>query len=360
VVGSEDVARGLGAAGRERARAFDAAEARAEFARVACAAVSARSGRPAPPQPPGAGMALVTVTHNSGAVVGRLLESARRHLPGAHPIVVDSGSADGSAATARAAAPDATVVELNENVGFGRASNRGVALAQEPVCVLVNPDVELVDGSLAALAQELQAPGGARRILAPRVLSPDGSQQDTGHIDPRSPLMLVRALVPPALFPRPLRVALDPWRSRRRRRLGWAVGCCLVARTDTLRELGPFDERIFMFGEDFELGLHADAEGVETWLRPEARVLHLDAHSTAAAFGGEPFDLLARQRRAVMGERRGPAAARVDHWIWLLTYADRIALKAITRRPHARERRQLAAQWRARRAPARLGERSAR
>jgi N-acetylglucosaminyl-diphospho-decaprenol L-rhamnosyltransferase len=357
LLSSPERARSLGAAGRVRAGSFDAEEARRRFSEVAVETVAARRAQPGPTRgerPAGTGLALVTVPHNSRREVVRLLRSVQRHLPGASVMVVDSGSQDGSADAVRAAAPEATVVELGENVGFGRASNVGVARVQEPVCALVNPDVELIDDSLASLAEELRGKG-RERILAPRVLSRDGTLQDTAHLDPGASLMILRTLVPPAALPGPLRRLVDPWRSDRARTAGWAAGCCLVARTTTLRRLGPFDERIFLFGEDLELGLRAAEEGVETWFRPDARVLHLDAHSTARAFGGEPFDLLARQRRAVIGERRGPAAAGRDHWTWLVTYADRILLKAITRRSTARERRQLAAQWRARRAPARLG-----
>ena len=74
---------------------------------------------------------------------------------------------------------------------------------------------------------------------------------------------------------------------------------------------GPFDERIFLFAEDLELGMRAAEDGVATWFRPDARVLHLDAHSSVPAFAGEPVDLLARRRRAVIGELRGqpPLAA---------------------------------------------------
>jgi N-acetylglucosaminyl-diphospho-decaprenol L-rhamnosyltransferase len=304
-------------------------------------------------------MALVTVTHNSAAPVERLLRSAERHLPEANVIVVDSGSTDGSPTAARAAAPRATVIELGENAGFGRASNAGVALVEKPVCVLVNPDVELVDNSLTELAADLLKPGAQERILAPLVLSPDGSRQETGHLDPESRLNLLRALVPPAALPGPLRSLVDPWRSQRSRRVGWAVGACLVARTDTLRRLGPFDERIFLFAEDMDLGLRAADAGVETVFRPDARVVHEDAHSTGVAFGGEPFELLARQRRAVIGERRGEEAARRDDAIWQLTYTSRIVLKTLTRRPTARERHQLAALRRVRDEPARLGEPSA-
>jgi N-acetylglucosaminyl-diphospho-decaprenol L-rhamnosyltransferase len=315
---------------------------------------SAAAGPAAAADTRGSGMALVTVTHNSAGDLPRLLGSIARHLPGARTIVVDSGSVDGSARLARTLAPRATVIELGENVGFGSASNTGVAQADAPVTALVNPDVELLDGSLGVLGRELLDPGVPDRILAPLVLSADGSRQDTAQLDPSSPLMLVRALLPPAALPHRLRVELDPWLADEPRRVGWGVGCCLVARTKTLRRLGPFDQRIFLFAEDLDLGLRAADAGVETWFRPDARIVHLDARSTEPVFGGEPFELLARQRRAVIGELRGVEAAQRDQWIWLVTFAGRIAVKALTLHSTARERRQLAAQWAARGAPARL------
>jgi N-acetylglucosaminyl-diphospho-decaprenol L-rhamnosyltransferase len=143
---------------------------------------------------------------------------------------------------------------------------------------------------------------------------------------------------------------------RRARRVGWAVGCCVAARTELLRELGPFDERIFLFAEDMDLGIRAAQLGVATVFRPDARVVHVDAHSTEAAFDGEPFELLARQRRAVIGEHRGEEAARRDDLIWQLTLIDRIVLKTLTLRSSARERRQLAALRQVRLEPARLEE----
>ena len=274
-------------------------------------------------------------------------------------IVVDSGSTDGSVTAVRTAAPRATVVELGENVGFGRASYAGVGQVDEPITVLINPDAELVDGSLATLAADLLAPGAKQQLLAPLVLSPDGSRQDTAHLDPSSPLLWVKALLPAGALPPPLRPLVEPWRSARRRAVGWAVAACLVAPTATLRRLGPFDERIFMFAEDMDLGMRATEAGIQTVFRPDARVVHLDAHSTEVAFNGEPFELLARQRRAVIGEHRGDEAADRDDRIWRLTLMNRIALKALTRRSTERERHQLTALRRAREEPARLGEPSA-
>ena len=232
------------------------------------------------------------------------------------------------------------MIELGENVGFGRASNAGVEQVDESVTVLVNPDVELVDGSLVKLAEELRR---SDRILAPAVLLPDGSRQDSAQAEPGSAGALAIAAVPPALMPPPLRSRACPWTSSKPQRVGWAVGCCLAARTDTLRRLGPFDERIFMYGEDLDLGLRAADQGIETWFWPDARVIHRGAHSTEPAFGGEAFELLAAQRRRVIAERRGHDRARRDDLLQAITFANRIVLKTLTGRGTKREREQLRA-----------------
>jgi glycosyltransferase involved in cell wall biosynthesis/GT2 family glycosyltransferase len=318
VLGDPAEAARLSAAGRARARA--------QFDRVAAderyRALFDTAGEP----PDAAELALVTVTHNSAPEVSALLASVARHLPGARVVVVDCGSRDESVEVAWRGGAD--VLALEENVGFGRACNRALAAVAEPVTALVNPDVELLDGSLLTLARAARED----RVLAPLVLRPDGIVEASVHPAPTSAADLARVLLPARLRT-----------PRRRRRVGWAVGCCLVAPTATLRELGPFDERIFLFGEDMDLGLRARERGIETWLEPSARVLHHGAHSTREAFGGEPFAALARARHDVVERRLGRARARLDDAAQAATFASRIVVKRALGRPAARERAQLAA-----------------
>jgi N-acetylglucosaminyl-diphospho-decaprenol L-rhamnosyltransferase len=295
---------------------------------------------PASDAPSPHAFALVTVTHNSAGRLEALLRSVERHAPGVRTVVVDCASSDDTLATARGYA-GVVVVALDKNVGFGRASNRGLAEVVEPVTVFVNPDVELLDDSLARLA--LEATAGPERLLAPLVLSSDGSRQDSAHPPPASFADAVRVLIPPALVPGRAGVWLEPWRSGTPRRVGWAVGCALAGRTETLRRLGPFDERIFLYGEDMDLGLRAGAAGVPTWFWPAARVRHHRAHSSSVAFGGEPFERLARARHEVVLRRLGRRHAALDDALLALTFASRIAIKGLLRQPTQRERAQLRA-----------------
>ncbi len=148
----------------------------------------------------------------------------------------------------------------------------------------------------------------------------------------------------PPLLPRALRVRAEPYRAERPRTVGWAIAACVAARTETLERLGPFDAKQFLFFEDMDLCLRARAAGVPTVLDPSVRVRHLGGHSTGPAYAGEPHELLAQRRRAVVTANRGATAAALDDLAQALTFATRAAIK----RNADRERDQLGALLRTR------------
>jgi GT2 family glycosyltransferase len=262
----------------------------------------------------------VVVIHDSARHLEALLASIERHLAADPPqvVVVDSGSRDDGAAVARA--HGAAVHTLDGNPGFGAASNAGLAHAAHEVAVLLNPDCELVDGSLAALAARARR-GDA--LLVPRLLNADRSLQRSAHPLPGRPQALFPALWPPRAMPRALRERCEPWRAGAPRPVGWAIAACLAARTDLLRALGPFDPAAFLFYEDLELCLRARAAGIPTELRPEVRLIHHGGHATGPALGDRALDLQARRRRAVVGARLGPRALALDDTAQALTFGAR-------------------------------------
>lgn len=287
----------------------------------------------------------VVVLHDSAAELRALLASIDRHLA-APPqlVVVDSGSSDGGAALARERG--AEVIELPGNPGYGAASNAGVARARGDVTVLLNPDCELVDGSLAGLAALARAHPGA--LHAPRLLDPDGGVQRSAHPLPGTPGALLGAVVHPPLLPRALRERAEPHRASTARTVGWAIGACLAAATPTLRRLGPFDPAVHLFAEDLELCLRARAAGLPTVLHPALRVRHAGGHATHRA--GEPYERIAARRREAVERALGRRALALDDLAQGLTFATRAAGHSLLGGDAARPRAQLSALLRARRA----------
>jgi GT2 family glycosyltransferase len=130
-------------------------------------------------------------------------------------------------------------------------------------------------------------------------------------------------------------VRAEPFKARTARSVGWAVAAALAAPTGILRRLGPFDPGLHLFAEDMDLCLRARAQGIPTILHPDLKLTHTGRHS----FATEPFEDLARTRRAVIEKNRGASARRLDDAAQLLTFATRVLVK----RPNNRERAQLGA-----------------
>jgi GT2 family glycosyltransferase len=284
---------------------------------------------------------VVVVIHDSARHLEALLASIERHLdPPPQVVVVDSGSRDGGAGVARA--HGAHTIVLDGNPGFGAANNAGLQHAAHDVTVLLNPDCELIDGSIGALADRARA---ADALLVPRLLERDGAVQRSAHPVPGGVGALLPAVWPPRAMPRAMREHFEPWRAAAPRRVGWAIAACVAARTGLLRRLGPFDPTAFLFYEDLELCLRARAAGVPVELRPEVRVVHDGGHATGPALGDRALDLQARRRRDVVGASLGARALALDDAAQALTFA----VRAATGRRRARNVAELRALGRARR-----------
>jgi N-acetylglucosaminyl-diphospho-decaprenol L-rhamnosyltransferase len=286
---------------------------------------------------------VVVVLHDSAPELAALLRSLDAHLPERPQVVaVDTGSGDGGPTAA--ARWGAEVIERRDNPGFGAASDIGVARAQHAITVLLNPDCELLDESLAALARRAHDRPDA--LHAPRLLDADGAVQRSAHPVPGTIGALAAAGLHPPALPRLLRERIEPYRAQRPRTVGWAIAACLAADTAVLRRLGPFDPTAHLFAEDMDLCLRARAAGIPTILHPDLRIRHHGGHATLRH--GEPFELLARRRRAVVRAHRGPRAQALDDLAQALTFASRIAGHALLGGDARRPWRQLGALVRAR------------
>jgi N-acetylglucosaminyl-diphospho-decaprenol L-rhamnosyltransferase len=289
---------------------------------------------------------IVAVTWQSAAELARLADSMSRHLDAAHElVVVDNASSDDPAAAAGRWKGERRFIALDRNAGFGTAANAGTEAARHESVVLLNPDAELVDSSLERLAEVALRRG----VLAgPRLLNPDGSAQPSASGPPVGVWPWVGALVPGALQPRAVRARTEPWRLDASTRVAWLTGACVAAPRAVLRELGPFDPAIHLYGEDMDLGLRAARAGIESWFCPDvARVAHRGGASAAALDADDREYRVAATRRAVLarayGRRRETAA-------WLAQRTN-LRLRVVSKRALGRDADREAATLRALRSP---------
>jgi len=192
------------------------------------------------------------------------------------------------------------VLSLGANVGFGSANNRAMELVDEPLVLLVNPDCSITSDALETLIATIDsAPRIA--ITAPRMMYPSGEPGFAGGGRPSLLKELISTTRVDDVIPRRLRIGLLRVAGRLARLLGrgpslassleaggpldmhWVSGFCILARTDVLRRVGGFDDRIFLYFEDVELCERVREAGYRVVLTRSTSVTHIESTSTASA-----------------------------------------------------------------------------
>ncbi len=207
---------------------------------------------------------VVVVTWRSGErVLGCLERLAAQRAP--HTVwVVDNASDDDTVAGIGRSHPDVSVLQLDSNLGFGAAVNRGAAQGTGDVIVLVNDDVELEPGALAALLEPFaDAKVG---MVAGLTMIPESDAVDGYGIE--------------------LDVTLAAYNRLRRGRATGVPGLLLgpsgglaAYRRAAFEAAGGFDERLFAYGEDVDLALRLRNLGWQAAATSRARGVHIGGAS---------------------------------------------------------------------------------
>lgn len=255
----------------------------------------------------------VIVTYNSAEAIGLCLAA----LPAIPCVIIDNASDDDSCAIARQLRPDALVLHNDENIGFGRATNRGFENVTTPYAILLNPDTVCTGEALATMRQAFDLFPDAG-IVAPLLQNAAGS--------PSLPVMGPRerthrpALIPPE-------APFCTW---------FVTAAAWLCAMDAWRKAGGFDPSIFMYGEDVDLCLRMSAIRRAMIVVPEARVTHLGGRSSR-------IDWRVRWRKDwhmawghfyVSGKHGDPIEVRRGAWRLLLRHGFKALLYVVLLRPY--------------------------
>jgi GT2 family glycosyltransferase len=274
---------------------------------------------------------VVIPTFNGRDMLARCL----RALAGepATVIVVDNGSDDGTAELVRREFAGVVLVRLDSNAGFGRAVNAGAAAGRGEAIVLVNNDVVVQKGFVAAIVAPLAEPRVG--MVAGRTTIPDSGETDGFGIE------LDRALV---AYNRGRRGAPLG-------RLAMPSGGAAAFRRSAFEAAGGFEQALFAYAEDVDLGLRLRASGWDVAAADDACGVHLGGATVGVdspwqrelAGFGRGFLL---RRWGVLGSRAAPRALLVEALVvgWgLLRHRTTVPLTARLRgfRAAGRGRRRL-------------------
>lgn len=243
-------------------------------------------------------LSVVIVAYKSRDEIRACLGSLPATLGGrsVEVIVVDNSPADGAGDIVRAEFPAVTYLPAPENVGFGRANNRGYAASCGEYVLFLNPDTISNEPALAHCLRRLRE-DPAIGLISPKLVQADGTMDLACR---RSIPTLwdgfARAAGLASRFPQRALFAgynLTHLPVSGTYEVGAINGAFMLAPRRVLQAVAPagavFDERFFMYGDDLDLCIRVARAGYRIVYDGRVSITHLKGMSVA-----KDYDRMAR------------------------------------------------------------------
>jgi GT2 family glycosyltransferase len=204
-------------------------------------------------------------------------------------VVTDNGSTDGSQAILADYFPDVKIIQNDQNVGLGKASNQGIEVTTGRYVLLLNNDTLVNANALDSLVDFLDEHPEAGAVGG-KLLNPDGSFQ-SGYAE-FSTLMeefLITTHIGELLwdgFP-------SHGNADQVREVGWLSSACLLLRRSALDEIGLLDESYFIYGDESDLQYRLHQSNWKVYYLPISEIIH---------FGGRSMDRWSRRKMVYRGK----------------------------------------------------------
>jgi len=172
--------------------------------------------------------------------------------------------------------PNILTVEVGENLGFGKANNRGAAIAKGKYLCFLNSDTLLLPGQNVSEIMRLFENDPNVGIIGPRLATDreklSAQPWSAGiEISPWDTLINNFGII------RSRKI----WTSKKTIAVAWTSGAAMFAIKDMFNKLGGFDERFFMYFEDADLCKRMRVTDKKVLYCPNYSVFHWSGKSSS-------------------------------------------------------------------------------
>jgi N-acetylglucosaminyl-diphospho-decaprenol L-rhamnosyltransferase len=242
---------------------------------------------------------VLIVNYASWPLTLRCIESLREtHYGDLEIVVVDNDSVEPPELPS-----GVRLIRNKENVGFARAHNTGIAASGGDPVVIINPDT-VVERDFFELVEGFFEENPRVGIAGPRILDSEGDLQLSARREISALSgFLGRTSLLTRLFPKSSLVKSQfpaVTDQSHPTSVDWVSGACMVIRRDTLRDVGPLDERFFMYFEDADLCRRARAAGWLVYYLPQVEIVH----QTGASSRNKPKAIWLLHKSAFLYHRK--------------------------------------------------------
>ncbi len=180
-------------------------------------------------------------------------------------IVVDNASTDGSQEMVRRKYPEVHLINNDKNMGFIKASNQGLRIANGRYQMLLNDDTITKDSAFDKMVSFMNHNPKAGACGA-KLLNIDGTIQRQGGI-----------------FGKKFYNAKQP------AEVDFIIGACLMVRREVIEKVGMMDEKLFFYNDDLDWCMSIRKAGWKIYFCPQSEVIHYGGYSSKRTFNRRLF-----------------------------------------------------------------------
>ena len=193
-------------------------------------------------------------------------------------IVVDNASKDNSVEVIKGAYPNITLIENKTNVGFGRANNQAIAIANGDYILLLNTDAFVKPDTLQKTIEYMNIHPECG-LLGARLLGRNQEQQPSCRYFPTPFNLFAGRLGLNRLIPG-IQLVDDPnWNPDLPVSCDWVPGCYYLLRKKVVQEVGGFDPLYFLYSEEVDHCFAINKAGWVVVYFADAPVIHIGGES---------------------------------------------------------------------------------
>ena len=198
-------------------------------------------------------------------------------------IVVDNNSQDGSCEMIKHRFPNVTLIQNNDNIGFPKGNNIGVAHARgEYICIL-NPDTVVAEDTFSKI---LTFAKGQNKlgIIGCKLIDGAGKFLPESKRGVPTPWVAFTKIVGLyKLFPKSKlfgKYYAGHLAENQTGKVDILVGAFMVMKRELYLEVGGFDENCFMYSDDIDLSYVVAKAGKDNYYFHDTTIIHYKGEST--------------------------------------------------------------------------------
>ena len=230
-------------------------------------------------------VSIIILNFNAGKLLLNCIESLTKlTYKNIELIVVDNISTDNSQNNCKQKFPQIKLIQNEKNYGYCGGNNVGIKEAKGEFIVILNPDTIVEPNLITTLINEYNIHGEG--LYQPKILSLDDKQilQSTGNMIHLFGFGFARD-----------KGNLDNNEINKVTQVGYAAGTCLFSSKEIFLKLKLFDEFLFLYHDDLDLGWRAAQKGIVSYIVPQTKIYHAESYSLK--WSKKKFFWLERNRR---------------------------------------------------------------